>query len=114
MILSAALMIAMIAAPSFSKADTSSVNLPGVNAFDASVKLKPAAVIEFRLVNPDHELVTLRIVGDNNNKLFERKVKGDEALRLACDMSDFGKGTYTCVVEKNGVPVVSRNITLNK
>jgi hypothetical protein len=114
MILSAAMMILMISAPGWSKADTTSVNPPDEASFDASVRLKPSAVIEFRVINPENEKVTLRIVGEHNNKLFERKVKGDEALRLACDMSDFGKGTYTCVVEKNGKPIVRKDITLGR
>jgi hypothetical protein len=114
MILTAAMMILMIANPSWANADTTSTGNPGSAAFDATVKVKLSEVIEFTVNNPSSEKVTLTIIGEGNNKLFERKVSGDKALRIDCNMKDFGKGTYTCLVEKNGEAVVYQSVTIGK
>jgi hypothetical protein len=114
MILTAAMMILMIANPSWANADTTSTGNPGAAAFDATVKVKLSEIIEFSVNNPSNEKVTLTIIGERNNKLFERKVNGEETLRIDCNMKDFGKGTYTCLVEKNGEAVVRKDVTIGK
>jgi hypothetical protein len=112
-ILTAAMMILMTAAFASQSPDTINSFNSREKDFKAWVNHTSADIIKFRVVNPSEEKVVLKIYSEKNNKIYHRNIKSEKGLEINCDMSDFGKGTYTCVVERNGREVVRKPITLN-
>lgn len=112
-ILSAALMILMTVATARESADTINSFKSDEQTFKVWVNHPSGDIIMFRVIKPTEEKVVLKIYGEKNNKIFQRKIKSEKGLEVNCDMSDFGTGTYTCVVERNGREVVRKSITLN-
>lgn len=112
-ILTAAVIFLMTSATVWASDDTNSVyRNDDAKKMEAFIKVQPSNIIEFRVVNPDHEKVTFKIYADKNNKIYERTLKSDDGIRIGCDMTDFNRGTYVCVIEKNGQEVDRKAITL--
>jgi len=111
-IATAALMILMIAATANAGPDTTWTKVPSELAFDATVNLQVNDIIEFRVEKPVGEKVVLKIYSERNNKIYQRTLRKEKGIELNCDMSNMDKGTYTCVVERNGEEVVRKAITL--
>ena len=111
-IATAALMVLMTAASLNAAPDTTRTQISKDLAFEATVNLQVDNIIEFRVAKAAGDIVVLKIYGDHNNKIYQRKLRKEEGLELNCDMSEYGKGTYTAVVERNGVEVVRKAITL--
>jgi len=111
-ILTAAMMILMTAASVCAPSDSVNTYKADEQNFKVWVFQPAGAIIRFRVVKPIEEKVVLKIYGEKNNKLYQRTIKNDKGLEVNCDMSEFGKGTYTCVVERNGREVVRKPITL--
>jgi hypothetical protein len=111
-IATAALMVLMTAATVYATPDTTMNSIPKDLAFKATVNQQVDNIIEFRVEKPAGEKVILKIYTENNNKIYQRTLRKEEGLELNCDMSDFGRGTYTAVVERNGVEVVRKSITI--
>jgi len=112
-IVTAAMMILMIAATASASADTINSFKSEDQVFKVWVNQPSGDIIKFRVMKPADENVVLKIYSEKNNKIYQRKVKSEKGLEVNCDMSDFGKGTYTCVVERNGKEVVRKPVTLN-
>jgi hypothetical protein len=108
----AALMVLMTAASLNAATDTTWTKISKDLAFEAAVNLQTDNIIEFRVAKPASDKVVLKIYAENNNKIYQKTLHEEEGLELNCDMSDFGKGTYTCVVVRNGKEVVRKSITL--
>lgn len=112
MIVTAAMMLLMTTASVWASEDSSSTYLPVVENQLAAIKLQPSNIIEFRVVNVDHEKVTFTIYAEKNNKIYQRTLRNDHGIRFGCDMKDFGCGTYECVIEKDGAEIARRTVTL--
>ena len=112
-ILTAAMMILMTAASLCAPTDSVNTYKAGGQNFKVWVNQPAGEIIKFRVIKPAGEKVVLKIYGEKNNKIYQRTVKSDTGLEVNCDMSEFAKGTYTCVVERNGKEVVRKPITLN-
>jgi hypothetical protein len=112
-ILTAAMMILMTAASVCAPTDSVNSYKAEEQYFKVWVNQASGSIIKFRVVKPTEEKVVLKIFSEKNNKIYQRSIKSDKGLEVNCDMSDFGKGTYTCVVERNGKEVVRKPITLN-
>lgn len=112
-ILTAALMILLTTFSVRASEETIYANSPEKQAFVTSVRLKQADIIEFLVINPDREKVTLKIIGERNNKIYQRTIKKEDSIRLGCDMQNFNQGTFVCVIEKNGFEVNRTAITLD-
>ena len=112
-ILTAAMMILMTAATINAAPDSTTIVMPAEQAFKASVNLHANDVIQFRIAKPAGEKVYLIIYGERNNKVYQRAFRKEKVITLDCDMTNMNKGTYTCVVERNGKQVVRKSITLN-
>lgn len=111
-IFTAALMILMTAASFCAPVDTVISNNSMDQNFKVWVNQPSGDIIKFRVIKPAEEKVVLKIYAEKNNKIYQRNIKNDKGLEINCDLSDFGKGTYTCVVERNGKEVVRKPITL--
>ena len=111
-IATAALMILMTAATVNAAPDTTWTKVPSELAFDATVNLQVNDIIEFRVEKPAGEKVVLKIYSDLNNKIYQRTLRREKGIELNCDMSQMGKGTYTCVIVRNGEEVVRKDITV--
>jgi hypothetical protein len=111
-IVTAAMMILMTAATASASIDTINSFKSPEQTFKVLVNAPESNMIKFTLVKPAEEKVLLKIYGEKNNKLFQRVIKSENGLEVNCDMSDFGSGTYTCVVERNGKEVMRKAITL--
>jgi hypothetical protein len=111
-ILTATLMILMTAATYSAPADSVNSNNSQEQYFKVWVNQPSGDIIKFRVIKPSEEKVVLKIYGEKNNKIYQRTIKKDKGLELTCDMSDFTRGNYTCVVERNGKEVVRKPITL--
>lgn len=112
-ILTAAMMILMTAATFSEPVDSVNTSKSEGQYFKVWVNQPAGNIIKFRVIKPVEEKVVLKIYGEKNNKIYQRNVKKDAGLEVNCDMSEFAKGTYTCVVERNGKEVVRKSITLN-
>jgi len=112
-IVTAAMMILMTAATVNAAPDSTTTLNPTDQAFKASVNLQANAVIQFRIAKPADEKVSLIIFSEKNNKVYQRNLRKEKGIALDCDMTDMKKGTYTCVVERDGKEVVRKSITLN-
>ena len=111
-IATAALMVLMTAASLNAAPDTTRTQISKDLAFEATVNLQVNNIIEFRVAKSAGDIVVLKIYGANDHKIYQRKLRKEEGLELNCDMSDMDKGTYTCVIERNGEEVVRKAITL--
>lgn len=111
-IATAALMILMTAASVYAGPDSTWNKVPSELAFKATVNLQVNDIIEFRVEKPAGEKVVLKIYRHNNNKIYQKTLRKQKGIELNCDMSQMGKGTYTCVIERNGEEVVRKAITL--
>lgn len=108
----AALMVLMTAARINAMPDSTRTKISNEVAFQAAVNARAGNVIEFRVAKPTGEKVVLMIYAKDNNKVYQRTLHTDKPVELNCDMKDFGKGTYTCVIERNGQEVVRKAVTL--
>lgn len=111
-IATAALMILMTAATVNAAPDTTWTRVPSDLAFDATVNLQVNDIIEFRVDKPAGDKVVLKIYSERNNKVYQRTLRKEKGIELNCDMSQMGKGTYICVIERNGEEVVRKAITV--
>ncbi len=111
-IATAALMVLMTAASLTAAPDTTSTRISKDLAFEATVNLQVDNIIEFRVAKPAGDVVILKIYGEHNNKIYQRKLRKEAGLELNCDMTKYGKGNYTAVIERNGVEVLRKAITL--
>jgi hypothetical protein len=112
-IVTAALMILMTAATMNAAPDSTTTAMPTEQAFKATVILQANDVIQFRVSKPAGEKVNLIIYGEKNNKVYQRTLRKEKSLALDCDMTYMNKGTYTCVVVRDGKEVMRKSITLN-
>jgi hypothetical protein len=112
-ILTAAMMVLMAAATMNAAPDSTTTAMPREQAFKATVSLHAGDVIQFRVAKPAGEKVTLIIYGERNNKVYQRNLRKEKVITLDCEMTYMNKGTYTCVVERDGKEVVRKPITLN-
>jgi ABC-type thiamine transport system substrate-binding protein len=112
-ILTAAMMILMTAASLNAAPDSTTSVISKDLAFQAAVNLQANEIIEFRVEKPAGEKVSLIIYGGKNNMVYQRILRKENSIALDCDMTYMKKGTYTCVVERNGKEVVRKSITLN-
>jgi hypothetical protein len=108
----AALMVLMTAASVNAKPDSTWTRISNDLAFQAAVNAQLNNVIEFRVIKPTGDKVVLKIYTDRNNKIYQRSIRNENSIELDCDMQNFGKGTYTCVIERNGQEVVRKAVTL--
>jgi hypothetical protein len=111
-ILTAAMMILMTAASVCAPTDSINTVKTEEQYFKVWVNQPSGDIIKFRVIKPVEEKVVLKIYSEKNNKIYQRTIKSDKGLEVNCDMSDFGKGTYTCVVERSGREVVRKPIIL--
>jgi|GEM_PF-3555068 len=112
MILTAAMMLLLTTASVWASEDSSATYSQVAGNQLAFIKLQPSNIIEFRVLSADHEKVTLMIYGEKNNKIFSRTLRIDDATRFGCDMKDFSRGSYECVIKKNGNEIARRTVTL--
>ncbi|MFO7613707.1 MAG: hypothetical protein R6W71_03610 [Bacteroidales bacterium] len=112
MIVTTALMLLMTTAGVWASENTSLNALPVLEEQLALIKVHNSSIIEFRVVNPDHERFTFVIYGEKNNKIFSRTFRNDDGIRIGCDMKDFSRGSYECVIEQNGTEIARKTVTL--
>lgn len=112
MILTAAMIFLMTSLTVWATDDSSSVYREEGRKLETAIKVQPSNIIEFRVINPDHEKVTFVIYGEKNNKIFSRTLRNDDGIRFGCDMKDWNRGTYVCVIEKNGTELNRKAVTL--
>ena len=111
-IATAALMVLMSTVCLSAMPDTTRTKITHDIAFEATVNLQSNNIIAFRVAKPAGDIVVLKIYGENNKKIYQRKLNKEEGLVLKCDMSEYGKGTFTAVIERNDVEVVRKDITI--
>jgi hypothetical protein len=112
-ILTAALVILMAVANAGTYPDTVYNAIPKHEIFRVSIIHPSAEIINFRVANPGADKVVLKIYNDRNVKIFHRTIKKNIEMSIKCDMSNCKDGTYTCVVLRNGVEEIKKEITLN-
>jgi hypothetical protein len=112
-ILTAAMIILMIAANAKPLYDTVYTPVTREQSFNVIIIQPSAEIINFRVSNPDAEKVVLKIYNGKKVKVFHRNVKSYKELSIKCDMSNCEAGTYTAVVERNGQETLRKLITLN-
>ncbi|MBW6459315.1 MAG: hypothetical protein K0B08_01975 [Bacteroidales bacterium] len=112
MIVTAAMMLLLTTASAWASEDSSATFSPVAENQLAFIKLQPSNIIEFRVVNADHEKITFTIYAEKNNKIYKRTLRNDHGIRFGCDMRDFGRGSYECVIEQNGTEIARRTVTL--
>ena len=114
MIFSTAMLVMMAATLTFAGKDSTLTTTPEPKAqvFNACVNLTPNNVIEFRVVKPQDDKVTLKIYGLGDVKMYQKNLRRNNNLALHCDLSQARKGNYTCVIERNGKEEVRKVITL--
>ncbi len=114
MILTTAMMVLVAATTTFAGKDSTLTTTPEPKAqvFNSCVNLTPNNVIEFRVVKPQDDKVTMKIYGVGNEKVYQKNLRRNNNMALHCDLSQARKGNYTCVIERNGKEEVRKVITL--
>lgn len=107
------MMLLLAGNAAWSNGDTTITANQTKTEFEACVNLYPGSVIQFRVVNPEKDLVILKVYSDWNIKVLDYEMDSQKALKLDFDLKDMRKTTYTCVVERNGKEVIRKKINLN-
>ena len=85
---------------------------PDSNAtFQAAINMYPKDVVEFRVMKASDDDVLIKIFSNDGIKVYQRKLKRANVVEIDCDISHLNKGTYRCVVEKNGHIALEKVIT---